>query len=238
MLKKATLALAGGACLAWLALSGSVRAEHFDFDPGMVSPYDPQLAAGDGKPYEWYYQGINLEFSGGYNDGRENSSYQDSPTGNIPYVVFDGTDKSPAGHCLQIVFGPPNPDAFFSNAVGDLRFSYKDSGGTDRLLFNTNTQISTYNVVRMWIKNTGNGLYWKTKIADKDGANGAWNQSASMNIWRLEKSQADCTTNVLQSYPTMEYVTIIGVTGNYTVCEGHLNQNTGLPIEDCHAGGG
>jgi hypothetical protein len=235
MYKKAGVTLV--ACLLSVAVSGPAHAEWFDFDPGIGNIYDPDLAGSGGHPYDWYYQGINLEFSGGFNDGRENTSYQDDPYGNIPYVVFDGTDKSTAGHCLQLVFGGPLWDSIYGNAVHNLRFSYTDSSGNDQMLFNTDTSVSTYNVVRVWIKNTGSTLYWRTKIADLDGNNGSWNQSASMNIWRLDQNQADCTTNTLSNFPTLTYVTIIGQTGNYQVCEGELNQSTGLPVETCHAGG-
>lgn len=233
MYKKVTLVLVS--CLA--SLSGSARAEWFDFDPGIGNIYAPVLPGDDGKPNDWYYQGINLEFASGFNDGRENTSYQDDPSGNIPYIVFDGTDNSTAGHCLQLVFGGPLSDSAFANPVQNLRFSYTDSSGADQELFNTDTSFSGYNVVRVWIKNTGTSLYWRTKIADLDGNNGSWDQSASMNIWRLDQTQADCTTNNLSTYPTLTYVTIIGQTGNYRVCHGELNQATNSPIETCHAGG-
>jgi|GEM_PF-4161557 len=219
MFKNTKLALVG--CAAWLALSGSAHAEHFDFDPGMGSDvFSPDLAAGDGKPYEWYYQGINLDFEGSEVDGREDATYNDSPYGNIPYITFDGTDKSQVGHCLQIVFGPANAVSRFQNSA-QLRFSFVDSSGVDREILNIYTRDSNpYNVVRMWIQNTGpsgSSLYWHTKIADLDGPSGAWNQSATMNIWRLEKDEAGCLAAA--NGTPVGYVTIKGVTGNYTVCE-------------------
>lgn len=217
MLKQAMLICTG--CLVLFANPSAVQAEHFDFDPGRGPIFDPNLAAGDGMPYDWYYQGINLDYTGGFTDGRENSSFQDAANGNIPYIVFDGTSRSTAGHCLQIVFGGANDDSISPFSVQNLRFSYVDSGGVDRMLFNTDTSISAYNVVRMWIKNTGSSLYWRTKIADLDGANGSWNQSATMNIWRLDMNQADCTTNAKAAAPPLTFVTIIGRTGNYTVCD-------------------
>lgn len=234
MYKKTTLVLLS--CLASLSVSGSAHAEWFDFDPGIGNIYDPDLAASGGMPYDWYYQGINLDFDG-FNDGRENTSYQDDPFGNIPYIVFDGTNRSSAGHCLQLVFRGPLWDSLNANPVESLRFSHTDSTGADIMLFNTNTSLSSYNVVRLWVKNTGTSLYWRTKIADLDGNNGSWNQSASMNIWRLDKNQADCTTNTLSEFVTLTYVTIIGTTGNYQVCKGEWDQATNLPVETCHAGG-
>lgn len=218
MLKKAKLVLLG--CVASFSLSGSVRAEHFDFDPGMgPDPLNPNLAAGDGHPYDWYYQGINLDFVGGYVDGRENTNGKDDPNGNVPYIVFDGSDKSSAGHCLQIVFNGPNSDSVYSNPVQLLRFSFVDSKGNDVVIRDLNTGNGQYNVIRMWIKNTGNGLNWRTKIADFDGNLGAWNQSATMNVWRLDLGEADCTTNAYNAHPIIAIAKIVGVTGNYTVCD-------------------
>jgi len=51
MNKKIAFAMMGG--VASLAVSGATHAEHFDFDPGMGSSiFEPDLAAGDGMPYD------------------------------------------------------------------------------------------------------------------------------------------------------------------------------------------
>jgi hypothetical protein len=216
-LAKTTAIVAG--CIGSLTLSGSARAEFFDFDPGMEDPFSPNTAYSDGHPYDWYYQQINLDFFN-YTDGRENTLYVDSPEGNIPYIILDGTDYSTAGHCLQVSFGGPNqfssPNGT-SSPVQQLRFSYLNSSGTDEIILPPGPTSGAYSVVRMWIQNTGGGLYWKTKIADLDGNNGSWSQSATMNIWRLDLNQANCTTSEYETYGVW-FVTFIGTTGNYQAC--------------------
>ncbi len=200
-------------CVASLALLGDARAEFFDFNPGGMGPdiFNPVIGAAGGSPYDWYYQGITLDYGSGFTDGRD---------GNVPYFVFDGTANSSAGHCLQVVFQAPTSDSSNSNPVQCLTWSYPNASGNDVPIFDCVNvgQPGTYLTVRMWIKNTGNGLYWHTKLADLDGNGGAWNQSATMNIWRLDKNQADCTTNAYNANTSLVYVTLIGTTGNYTVC--------------------
>jgi hypothetical protein len=228
MFKSSTFMLLFG-CVAALTLPGSARAEHFDFTPGMGPDIlNPDLAYGDGTRYSWYYQGINLDYGGGFVDGREDTTYKDNPNGNIPYLIFDGTDKSTAGHCLQVFFGGPSSDSVNQNAVRNLQISYTDSTGNDQaFLFVDTGTVGTYTTARIWVQNTGSGLYWHTKLADLDGNNGAWNQSATMNVWRLELNQADCTTNAHAANPNLAYATFIGTTGNYTACT----------QSGCHPGG-
>ncbi|HEV3057178.1 MAG TPA: hypothetical protein VGY48_02970 [Vicinamibacterales bacterium] len=211
---KTTTVIAG--CVTSLALSGQARAEQFQFDPGMGDPTQPNFAGGDGKPYDWYYQGITLDYLDGFIDGHMNGSYQVDASGNYPYFTFDGTDLSRAGHCLQVVFGPPNSDSMSAYAVQALRFSYTSVYGEEAIISGANvSDPGSYLVVRMWIQNTGSGLYWHTHIADIDGDSYG---GAVMNVWRLDKSQPDCTTNTFNQYPNVLYVTFIGTTGNYQIC--------------------
>jgi len=219
-------------CVASLALLGDARAEFFDFNPGGMGGdhFNPVVGAAGGSSYDWYYQGIAVDFDFGGTDGRQNVyTFMDDPYGSVPYVIFDGTDKSTAGHCLQVAFLPPNSDSQFSNPVRYLRYSYVDSNGNDVAIIGSAdvSQGGSYNTARLWIRNTGSGLYWYTKLADMDGNNGAWNQSLIMNIWRLDMNQADCTTNAYMANTLMQFVTIIGTTGNYTVCNQRGECNNG-----------
>jgi len=226
MLKKFAMML--GACVAALGLSGSASAEHFDFVPGMgPDPRAPEMASGDGTPYSWYYQSIHLDFSD-FPDGRQDTTGHPTANGNVPYFIFDGTDTSPAGHCLEISFMGPEADSLYpSNFLQDLRFTFTDSHDNDLgwildatlPAFDPNNPIqTTYSgVARLWIQNTGTTLTWHTKIADFDGNNGSWNQSAVMNIWRLEMNQTTCTSTA--SNNGIPFITIIGKTGSYTVCD-------------------
>ena len=206
MLKKATMILLG--CVVATTPVMSAHAEQFDFDPG-IGPdiFNPNFASGDGHPYDWYYQGIDLNYTAGYTDGSD---------ANAPYFIFDGTDKSSAGHCLQIVFNGDRNATHSPYPVERLKFSFFDSAGHDSQITEVNTKVGGYNIVRIWLKNTGSGLYWHTKITDLDGANGSWNQRASMNIWRLDLSKASCTDQFVNT-PVVA-ISIIGVTGNYNVC--------------------
>ena len=234
---KRTTAVAAG--ILSLALSRYAFAEHFDFDPGVGDPFNPNLAASGGKPYDWYYQGINLDFGSGLTDGREDTTFHDNPYGNIPYFIFDGTDQSAAGHCLQVDFAAPRTDAQDPNPVRNLSFSFVDANGNDEAIFGaSDVTSSSYLTVRMWIQNTGGGLYWHTKIADLDGTSGTWNQGATMNIWRLDQNQADCTTNLHNAYPNLLFVTFIGTTGNYKVCrqDGSCFQVGGAGVGNCAPG--
>jgi hypothetical protein len=196
-----------GLCIISVALSGNARAEHFDFD---FTPAPPNGST----PYSWFYQGINLDYGGGYQDGREDSLGHDDPNGNIPYFIFDGTDRSQFGHCLEISVGPPDATSLSPNGVQSLDASTTDMYGNPIALFTADASSSGgYGTAyRIWIQNTGAGLYWRVKLADEDGLGGAWNQSAIMNIWRFEYNEADCTTN-----SGLSWVQLVGTTGNYTV---------------------
>jgi hypothetical protein len=207
-------------CVAAIFATHRADADTLDLADGMGSvadgygPLNPNFGAGDGRPWEWYYQGITLDYGHDLPDGRENDSFVDDPSGNIPYFIFDGTDRSSAGHCLQVVFTPPN---FAQNPVNDLRLSFIDSNGHDSGF--DEFDPSDYGVVRLWIQNNGSSLYWHIKIADMDGDGGSWNQGASMNIWRLDyqsmTDQAHCTTGS----GVFTFLTIIGHTGSYQVCD-------------------
>jgi len=207
MFKKSTLMLVLG-CVASLALPGSARAEAFDFDPGMGADIlNPNLAAGDGHPYDWYYQGIALNYwLSGESDGSDN---------NAPYIIFDGTDRSTAGHCLELVFSGPGAVTHSPYPVETMAVSFVDSAGTDRWIVQMNPDSGSYSTMRMWIQNTGSGLYWQLKLTDLDGAQGSWNQIAFMNVWRLDVSKAQCTSGL---NPSIQAINISGVTGNSTAC--------------------
>jgi hypothetical protein len=219
------------ACIASLALCGHARAEFFDFAPGMGNPLNPNLAGPGSHPYDWYYQHIALEYGGGWTDGSMlpgNQGFKDG--GNNPYFNFDGTDKSTAGHCLQVAVTPATGDELFPTNIQNLHISYVDTFGNDQAIIGqTNLNFSdAYSTFRLWVKNDGSGLNWRIKIADMDGDSGSWHQAANLNIWRVDLNQADCTTNAKATYPSLFWVTFIGHTGSYTACT-----DTG----GCHGGG-
>lgn len=189
-------------CIA-LSTPASAHAESFDFDPGMGSDvYNPNLAGSGGHPYDWYYQNVPLDYSSGDTDGSVNNS---------PYITFDGTDKSTAGHCLELLFDAPAAQQS-PFPVEALAFYFIDSAGGSHWITQMNTTVSGYNVIRLWIQNTGSGLYWQTRLTDLDGGGGSWNQRSFMNIWRLDVNQAQCTGAGVIS------IKISGVTGHSTAC--------------------
>jgi hypothetical protein len=203
------------ACLASLAFAPTVHADSFDFTPGTATNPDgsPNLASGGGTAYSWYYQHINLDFSG----------MPDGSDDNNPYITFDGTDASSAGHCIQISFdalppcpygGPDTPDCSKFPAVQDLEVSTTDINGNDFEVSNGAIDGTGYaSATRIWIQKTGTGsLYWHLKIQDDDGQFGSWDQSAEMNLWRFELNQADCTTN-----SGKPWLSIVGNSSNYTL---------------------
>jgi hypothetical protein len=208
--------------IASLALCGRARAEFFDFDPGMGDPIHPSTGNADGNPLDWYYQHIALEYGAGWTDGRMDTTYHDSPYGNNPYFILDGTDRSSAGTCLQVAINPASLDEVFPYNITNLHVSVVDAAGNDRDIIHSADMTrpdDSYTTFRVWIQNDGSSLYWHIKIADMDGDGGSWHQAANLNIWYLyNKTQADCTVNAHNAFPSLLWATFIGHTGSYTAC--------------------
>ena len=133
----------------------------------MGDPFDPNLAAGDGQPYDWYYQGITLDY-GERVHGRPQKTRTMwitlAATSPISYLMAPTTRQLVTA--LRMVFGPPNSDSFNQNAVGDLRLSFINSQGasTSASIELDVASPGSYGVVRLWIKNTGSSLYWHLRI--------------------------------------------------------------------------
>ncbi len=138
-----------------------------------------------------------------------------------PYVEIKGTDASPYGHCLQLVFESPNNS-------GSLEIRAKDHGTSKQIYaFALNNGA---HAIRLWVnKNaggSGTSLPWTLYALPVTlGDSGT---VAQLDIRRIELGKAACATNpggdpwVGDGTIRWPWVTIEGYSSAYTVTTGHF----------------